>query len=136
VLQDLFTRLATRPSLLESARDVRAYLIRLAHNLAVDIIRRRAARDRATEALATESVGLFAPTDDPDAASFRREIEAALGDLPPDQRAVVHLKLWSGLTFEGISESLGIPLNTAASRYRYGLDKLRSRLRPFYEEIR
>jgi RNA polymerase sigma-70 factor (ECF subfamily) len=49
---------------------------------------------------------------------------------------VVHLKLWSGLTFERIAEVLEVPLNTAASRYRYGLDKLRARLRPLYDEIR
>ena len=49
---------------------------------------------------------------------------------------MVHLKLWEGLTFEQIAELLGIPLNTAASRYRYGLDKLRERLRPLYDEIK
>ena len=37
---------------------------------------------------------------------------------------------------EAIARLLGIPPNTAASRYRYGIDKLRARLRPFYEEIR
>ena len=63
-------------------------------------------------------------------------MNAALGELPSEQRAVVHLKLWEGLTFEQIAESLGIPMNTAASRYRYGLDKLRQRLRPLYDEIR
>jgi RNA polymerase sigma-70 factor (ECF subfamily) len=49
---------------------------------------------------------------------------------------VVHLKLWEGLTFEQIAGALDIPLNTAASRYRYGLDKLRGRLRPLYEELK
>jgi RNA polymerase sigma-70 factor (ECF subfamily) len=33
-------------------------------------------------------------------------------------------------------DELEIPLNTAASRYRYGMDKLRTRLRPLYDEIR
>ena len=35
-----------------------------------------------------------------------------------------------------VAELLEVPLNTAASRYRYGLDKLRARLRPLYDEIR
>lgn len=35
----------------------------------------------------------------------------------------MHLKLWENLTFEQIAETLDIPSNTAASRYRYGLDK-------------
>jgi RNA polymerase sigma-70 factor, ECF subfamily len=60
----------------------------------------------------------------------------ALGELPAEQRAVVHLKHWEGLTFEGIAAALEIPPNTAASRYRYGLDKLRGRLRPLYEEMK
>jgi RNA polymerase sigma-70 factor (ECF subfamily) len=55
--------------------------------------------------------------------------------LPADQRAVLHLKLWEALTFEQIAETLGIPPNTAASRYRYGIDKLRTLLRPVYEEM-
>jgi RNA polymerase sigma-70 factor (ECF subfamily) len=86
--------------------------------------------------LAAETVELFARTADPDETAFRRELADALGELPADQRAVVHLKLWSGLTFERIAEVLEVPLNTAASRYRYGLDKLRARLRPLYDEIR
>ena len=48
----------------------------------------------------------------------------------------MHLKLWEGLTFEEIAAALDISPNTAASRYRYGLDKLRDRLRPLYEEMK
>ena len=67
---------------------------------------------------------------------FRDELSEALAGLPEEQRAVVHLKLWEGLTFEEIAAALDISPNTAASRYRYGLDKLRDRLRPLYEEIK
>lgn len=56
--------------------------------------------------------------------------------LPVEQRAVVHLKLWQGQTFQEIASALGLSANTAASRYRYGLEKLRMQLRPIYEEIR
>ena len=73
---------------------------------------------------------------DADERSFRESLSAALTELPAEQRAVVHLKLWEGLTFERIAELLDIPPNTAASRYRYGLDKLRERLRPLYDEIK
>ncbi|HTH47064.1 MAG TPA: sigma-70 family RNA polymerase sigma factor [Candidatus Limnocylindria bacterium] len=135
-LQEIFSKLATRPELIQGARDERGFLIRLAHNLAIDLMRRRAARDRAHDALAEEPLKFFAATADPDETAFRHELAGALGELPPDQRAVVHLKLWEGLTFEAIAETLEIPLNTAASRYRYGLDKLRARLRPLYDEIR
>jgi len=52
-------------------------------------------------------------------------IEAALRKLPPDQREVLHLKVYENKTFRQIEELIGIPLNTAASRYRYAIDKLR-----------
>jgi RNA polymerase sigma-70 factor (ECF subfamily) len=135
-LQEFFCRLAAKPDLLRDVRDERGFLLRLAHNQAIDQMRRRDTRSRAHDALAAETVELFARTADPDETDFRRELADALGELPADQRAVVHLKLWSGLTFERIAEVLEVPLNTAASRYRYGLDKLRARLRPLYDEIR
>ena len=135
-LQEIFIKLATRPELLDGVREERGYLLRLAHNLAIDLIRRRAARSRAHVGLAEEASALFATSSDPDEAAFRDELAKALGALPIDQRTVVHLKLWEGLTFEAIAETLKIPPNTAASRYRYGVDKLRALLRPLYDEIR
>jgi RNA polymerase sigma-70 factor, ECF subfamily len=136
LLQELFIRLAKRPEVLAGVRDERAFLLRLAHNLAIDLIRRRGTRERQYDQLAGESLQVFAPASEPDEGAFRQALSAALGELPPDQRAVVHLKLWEGLTFEQIAELLGLPPNTAASRYRYGIDKLRERLRPLYDEIR
>jgi len=136
LLQEVFVKLAKRPDLLEGVRDKRAFLLRLAHNLVIDLIRRRGTREKNYEQLAGEPALVFAPASEPDESIFRQALSAALGGIPADQRAVVHLKLWEGLTFEQIAELLGIPLNTAASRYRYGLDKLRERLRPLYDEIK
>jgi RNA polymerase sigma-70 factor (ECF subfamily) len=136
VLQEIFIKLARQPDLLRSARDERPFLLRLAHNAAIDLMRRRGTRDKHHEQFGIEQLPLFAPARDPDEAAFRAELATALGELPTDQRAVVHLKLWTGLTFEEIAATLEIPLNTAASRYRYGLDKLRTRLRPLYDEIK
>ena len=136
VLQEVFVKLARQPDLLRGARDERAFLIRLAHNAAIDLMRRRSTRARNQEQFGLEMVSPFAPGDDPDEEAFRAELSAAIGELPSDQRAVVHLKLWEELTFEQIAGTLNIPPNTAASRYRYGLDKLRDRLRPLYEEIK
>ena len=135
LLQDIFVKLARGPELLAGVRDKRAFLIRLAHNAAIDLIRRRGTRDKTREQFAAENISPFAPTGNPDEQAFRTALAEALAGLPEDQRAVVHLKLWDGLTFEQIADALEIPLNTAASRYRYGLDKLRERLRPLYEEL-
>jgi RNA polymerase sigma-70 factor, ECF subfamily len=135
LLQEIFVKLAREPELLHGVREERAFLIRLAHNAAIDLIRRRGTRERTKENFA-EIISPFAPTSNPDEKVFRKELSIALGELPEEQRAVVHLKLWEHLTFEQIAETLEIPPNTAASRYRYGLDKLRGRLRPLYEEIK
>jgi RNA polymerase sigma-70 factor (ECF subfamily) len=50
--------------------------------------------------------------------------------IPQEQRQVLVLHLWGGLSFVEIANILAIPANTAASRYRYALQKLRSAMRP------
>ena len=47
------------------------------------------------------------------------------GELPAEQREVVYLKVFDGLTFKEIASVCGVSANTAASRYRYGIEKLR-----------
>jgi RNA polymerase sigma-70 factor, ECF subfamily len=136
VLQEVFLKLANRPGLLDGVVEPRAFLIRLAHNQAVDLMRRRATREQNYDHLAAEVEAVFSPSADPDEMVFRQELTTALAELPAEQRAVVHLKLWEGMTFEAIAEALEVSPNTAASRYRYGIDKLRERLRPFYEELK
>lgn len=136
LLQEIFVKIAREPQLLQNVRDERAFLIRLAHNAAIDLIRRRGARERTRENFATKTVYPFATISDPDEQIFRDELSDALSSLPIEQRAIVHLKLWEGLTFEQIAVVLELSPNTAASRYRYGLDKLRKQLRPLYEEVK
>lgn len=135
VLQEVFVKLARDPAALDAARDPRSFLLRLARNLAVDLMRRRAARARRDDRFATDAVPLFASGAEPDAAALDAELSAAMATLPADQREAVHLRLWEGLTFDQIARLTGAPLNTAASRYRHGVDKLRARLRPIYDEI-
>jgi RNA polymerase sigma-70 factor (ECF subfamily) len=52
--------------------------------------------------------------------------EDAVRRLPSDQQEVVLLKIWGDLTFYEIGKTLDISINTAASRYRYALEKLRA----------
>lgn len=136
LLQEIFVRLARQPHLLDKARDPRAFLLRLAHNMAIDLMRRRTTREKNQDSAAAEGVLIFSPVNDPDEQSFQTALNEAMANLPPEQRAIVHLKLWQALTFEEIAETLGISSNTAASRYRYGIDKLRDLLRPLYDEIK
>lgn len=138
LLQDLFLRLARRQESWAEIREERAYLLRLAHNLVVDASRRGAVRRRVQTGLAAEAGELFEapPAGSGEDPEVGRQVAAALAELPQEQCAVVQLKLWEGLTFDQIARVLEIPPNTAASRYRYALEKLRSRLRPLYLETR
>ena len=65
----------------------------------------------------------------PEESPAERAAMRCLGELPVEQREVIVLKLWHDLTFEEIGELLELSPNTAAGRYRYGLEKLRACLR-------
>ena len=60
---------------------------------------------------------------------MRQIVESALKQLPELHREVVVLKFWGNLTFAEVADVLGIPPNTAASRYRYGLAEMRKLMR-------
>jgi RNA polymerase sigma-70 factor (ECF subfamily) len=55
------------------------------------------------------------------------DLEQALDELPREQREVVVLRVWGQLTIDETARLLGVPPNTAASRYRYALARLRHR---------
>ena len=122
LLQELFLKLQHQG--LPVVESERAWLTRLAHNMTLDWLRRHHTRRSAEERSVLEPQPLFQSAADPDTAEFALRVQAAL-----------HLKLWQGLTFEEIAAAQGIPLNTAASRYRYAIEKLRTLLRPLYDEI-
>jgi RNA polymerase sigma-70 factor (ECF subfamily) len=134
LLQELFIKLAhgaTRSGI----QSEKAWLFRIAHNLAVDWLRRRKVRWDTEEQLLKELAGGQQLAHDPDARVLAEGFAQAMRTLPEEQRTVMQLKLWDGLTFEEIAEAQSIPLNTATSRYRYALEKLRALLRPLYEEL-
>jgi RNA polymerase sigma-70 factor (ECF subfamily) len=133
LLQELFIRLARGAS--GRAQNQKAFLYRTAHNLAIDWLRRRRARLDSEDRLQKEHAPSDQSAGDPDTALLAKSFEEAMKTLPDEQRTVAQLKIWDGLTFEEIAETQGIPLNTAASRYRYAIEKLRSLLRPLYNEL-
>ena len=61
-------------------------------------------------------------------------VQKALQDLPEEQRETVFLRIWSGMSLAEIAEATATPLNTVASRYRYGLEKLRERLERYLKK--
>jgi RNA polymerase sigma-70 factor (ECF subfamily) len=106
-----------------------ALLLTSVRRAALDIARRRlrrAAREAGAEARDSFAGPLLEPASGGD--DRRLAIESALRRLPTDQREVLALKIWGELTFAQIAGQLGIPPNTAASRYRYALGNLRREL--------
>jgi RNA polymerase sigma-70 factor (ECF subfamily) len=136
VLQEIFSRLAKAPALLDGVDTPRSYLFRMAHRLVIDRHRRDEARQRYDDRAYQERESSAEPESSAeDAAWLRKALAACLDSLPPEQKAVVVLKVWEELTFAEIGEVLEISTNTAASRYRYALDKLRDAMRPLHRDL-
>jgi RNA polymerase sigma-70 factor (ECF subfamily) len=107
--------------------DPAAFLFACVRNCALDWQRERSRQTRREEAVARpEEEPLFADSLEHD--ERQSAIAAALRRLPDNQRDVLVMKIWGGLSFPQIAEALQISANTAASRYRYALDKLRQQL--------
>ena len=137
ILQEIFIRLARSPDLLTNVRTPLTFLFRMAHRLVIDRVRRSETRDRyARLADDEQSTHGTSAVVNLDADWQRRKLAESLAAIPSDQRAVILLKVWENLTFAEIAEALDIPPDTAASRYRYALDKLRHALRPLHGDLR
>ena len=124
VVQDAFVRFwKSRDRVSEPV----SYLYACVRRCALDARRSRRRRTRREEATARpECESLFA--DPIEQRERRAAVEAALFGLPDEQREVLVMKIWGGLSFPQIAAALGIPANTAASRYRYALAKLKQGL--------
>lgn len=112
------------------AVDPTAYLYTCVKRSALEWLRSRRRRVQREEAAARPEIAAgerwFACPLEQD--ERRAAIEASLQQLPEAQREVLVLKIWGELSFPQIAEALGISANTAASRYRYALAKLREQL--------
>lgn len=104
------------------ARDPVAYLYACVRNAGIDW-RRSAGRRKKHERRAADRRMFATPVDS--AMEVSDELQAALCGLANEQREVVVMKIWGGLTFDAISDVLSIPLGTAQSRYRYAIQTLR-----------
>jgi len=103
------------------------WLLTLVHRRAVDLVRREERRRgdplEAAPAAAGESTDEEAWV-----RAERRRVQAALAELPPDQREALELAYYGGLTQSELAERLGVPLGTVKSRMFAGLAKLRDLL--------
>ena len=117
-VQQVFAAVMRQPAIANPAH----YLRRAVRNECYSVLRRRVSQpvlDRPLlEPITTEAVS----------ADERIALERAIVALPPEQREVIHLHVFEGMTFQEAADAAGESINTMASRYRYALEKLRGLL--------
>jgi RNA polymerase sigma-70 factor (ECF subfamily) len=122
-LQETFIRLFRNRDKLAAAENLHAYLFGVARNEALRHAERRA-RDRKRVQPLT-GTDLFADNLDAARRETAQAVAEALQRLRPEEREVVELKIYGGLTFREIGAVTQTPLQTAATRYRCALDRLK-----------
>jgi RNA polymerase sigma-70 factor (ECF subfamily) len=126
-VQVVFIRIAREWKRLVRVENVKAYLFSAIRNVAFNILRGRRRREALQESVCAAFQVDQRPADSGDQIESRIICEA-LDELPVDQREVLILKIFDEMTFKEIAYAVGASTNTVASRYRYGIEKLREAL--------
>ncbi|MGA2915389.1 MAG: sigma-70 family RNA polymerase sigma factor [Sedimentisphaerales bacterium] len=126
IVHDCFVSFAQSAGKLQLRSNLKSYLLTSIANRV-----RNLGRDRIKSALDVEDMEIAGPvSNQPDRLAMSservRKINSALTQLPYEQREIIILHFQSRLTFKEIAKSQSVSLNTIQSRYRYGIDKLRS----------
>ncbi|MCU0240968.1 MAG: RNA polymerase sigma factor [Vicinamibacteria bacterium] len=148
ILQDVFYELVAAYRLMQPVEQVGAWLFRVARNRIIDLFRKKKTLPLERESLAVspadESLGiedlLPSPAAGPEAEYARGvlldELEAALDELPDEQRNVFVAHELEGRSFKELSAETGIGVNTLLSRKHAAVLYLRRRLRAIYDDLR
>jgi len=143
ILQEALYELVAAERLAQPVEQIGAWLMRVARNRIIDRFRKKRperladAAGGADEARVLDEL-LPAADGTPETAAMRAllldEIEAALEELPREQREVFIAQELDGLTFRELAERSGESINTLLSRKRYAVLQLRERLQAVYED--
>jgi RNA polymerase sigma factor (sigma-70 family) len=146
ILQDVFSELVESVRMVRPIEQVGAWLFQVARNRIIDRFRRRSAQPAQVPADLDGEDGvaglaelLPSPQAGPDAQYARRllveELDAALEELPPEQRDVFVAHELEGKSFRELAAQTGLNVNTLLSRKRYAVRHLRDRLQQIYREF-
>jgi RNA polymerase sigma factor (sigma-70 family) len=144
ILQESFYELVAAYRMMQPVEQAGAWLARVARNRIIDRFRRQGARPRAEMGAEQDGAAggltelLPAADSGPEAAVMRAillaEIEAALAELPPEQREVFVAQELEGVSFRELAERSGVSINTLLSRKRYAVRFLRERLQAAWDD--
>ncbi len=146
ILQDVFYELTEAYRLMKPIEQVGAWLYRVARNRIIDRFRKRRPESRVElpldasqeDPLRLEDL-LPSPDAGPESLYARgvllEELEAALDELPEEQRHAFVAHEIDGRSFKQLAEETGISINTLLSRKRYAVRHLRRRLQAIYDEF-
>lgn len=130
--QDVFVAIWRTAQAYEAERGrVSSWLVTIARNRAVDLVRRRAARPVDPHAEIWQNDESPDVADLAAAADHSRRVAAAMAELPAPQRDALALAYFAGLSHNEIADRLAVPLGTVKGRIRLALDRLRE-LAPKY----
>jgi RNA polymerase sigma-70 factor, ECF subfamily len=127
VVQEVFVAVFKSRQRLTDVQNITAYLFATLHHAAGRRARQRAQSPGLSEAAVNQATALSGT--DPRPSPYHERLDRALLALPTEQREVIALKIDGELTFAQIAKVLGVNVNTAASRYRYALEKLRTSMK-------
>jgi RNA polymerase sigma factor (sigma-70 family) len=145
IVQESLYELVLAYRMMQPVEQAGAWLARVARNRIIDRFRRRSGRARPVEA-SRNAEGpdgsladlLPASADGPDAEVMRgillTEVEAALAELPSEQREVFIAHELDGISFRELAQRSGVTVNTLLSRKHYAVRYLRKRLQAVWDE--
>jgi RNA polymerase sigma-70 factor (ECF subfamily) len=124
-VHDVFVHFAEAPADLRANQSLRGYLVRCVANRAKNVLK---GRQRSPEPPADEPQSSDCPVRGSMVSEESKRVFDALAQLPAEQRDVITLHIHGQMRFREIADQLELSINTVQSRYRYGIEKLRTLL--------
>ncbi|MCK4400989.1 sigma-70 family RNA polymerase sigma factor [bacterium] len=127
VMQNVFVKIAEKRDRIAGVNNITGYIFAMARNEAMDYFRKQPKHHEDISKYENILCVKEEHKDKVDAEEIKG-ISKSLESLPYKQSEVISMKIFQDMTFEEISRALKISQNTAASRYRYGIEKLKNKL--------
>jgi RNA polymerase sigma-70 factor (ECF subfamily) len=127
LMQEVLMRVVRSIGTYRPERPIESWVFTIAANLCRDYYRnpkRGQSLDAIEDGLKETWVG-EGPQDAADREEWKAKLPEAVGRLPPEQKEVVLLRVYGGMSFQEIADAVGCPINTALGRMRYAILNLR-----------